>query len=94
MNADLTFLLEPAGTLDTLEAILATARRGGLTLGGLRLHRAGRDDLVYLRLRSDDADLLDLFTLRLNNIIGVHEIRRLPVDQLYIPADELLAASR
>ena len=89
MNADLTFLLEPASTLDTLEAILAIARRGGLTLGGLGLHREGRDNRVCLRLDSADADLLDLFTARLNNVIGVHALCRRPVDQLYTCADEL-----
>lgn len=80
MNADLTFLLEPDSSLHTLEAILATARRGGLQLGALRLHREGRDNAVYLRLCAADASLLELFSLRLDNIIGVHEICRLPVE--------------
>lgn len=86
MNTDLTFLLEPASTLDTLEAVLATARRGGLRLRRLRLDPNGNDDLVYIRLSADEPDLLDLFCTRLANIIGVHEIRSLPVGPLYVPA--------
>lgn len=80
MNADLTFLLEPDNTLHALEAVLATARRGGLQLSALRLHRQGPDDAVFLRLHARDGDLLDLFFLRLDNIIGVHAACRFTVE--------------
>lgn len=86
MNADLTFLLEPAGTLDTLESVFAIARRGGLRLRRLRLDPKGADDFVYLRLSADDPDLLDLFRARLANLIGVHEIRVLPVGPIPVSA--------
>ncbi|QYF92084.1 hypothetical protein KY495_15045 [Massilia sp. PAMC28688] len=80
MNADLTFLLEPDCTLDILEAVLATARRGGLHLGALRVHNKERNNAVHLRVRVGDPHLLDLFELRLNNIIGVHELCRVTVE--------------
>lgn len=66
----LTFSLDHNGTLDTLEAVLAIARRGGLRLAKLSL-----DDLkVAIELRADDADLLALFSARLHNVIGVYDI--------------------
>ena len=80
MNANLTFLLEPASTLDTLEAILATARRGGLQLDALRVQPEGADNAVHMRVRGPDADMLDLFTLRLHNLMDVHAIERQSAD--------------
>ena len=70
MNANLTFTLEPASVLDTLEAVLAMARRGGLRLAALHLQRQE----VALELEADDGDLIELFNARLHNVIGVHDI--------------------
>jgi hypothetical protein len=70
MNANLTFTLEPASLIDTLEAVLAIARRGGLRLAALTLQR----QQVALELEADDSDLIDLFNARLHNVIGVHDI--------------------
>lgn len=70
MNANLTFTLESASQLDTLEAVLAIARRGGLRLAALNLQRQE----VALELEADDGDLIELFNARLHNVIGVHDI--------------------
>lgn len=70
----LTFAIdqdEPAGTL---EMVLATARRGGVTLAGLNFTDIGRHARARLLLASDEADRLDLFLARLHNIIGVSSI--------------------
>jgi hypothetical protein len=68
------FCIEKDRTLDTMEAVLAIARRGGLTLGKLQLHSRGEDDLAMLELRASDPALLDLFLLRLSNLIGIADI--------------------
>ncbi|MEJ7804501.1 MAG: hypothetical protein WKG03_01070 [Telluria sp.] len=70
----LTFSVEPDSTLDTLEAVLAIARRGGLRLSGL-VH-AGRTSRCCMHLLAPEPDLLDLFEARLRNVIGVHDIER------------------
>ena len=72
----LTFSIGHASTLDTLEAILAIARRGGLTLATLELQPSGRDAQVQMNLLAHDPHLLDLFEARLRNVIGVHDIER------------------
>ena len=72
----LTFLIDSQSTLDTLEAVLAIARRGGLRLSTLQLQANGEDDLVSMELRADESDLLELFDARLRNVIGVHGIER------------------
>lgn len=66
----LTFSLDQDSALDTLEAVLAIARRGGLRLAKLNLE----GHKVAVELRADDADLLTLFSARLHNVIGVHNI--------------------
>jgi len=66
----LTFSLDHDSALDTLEAVLAIARRGGLRLAKLNLI----EHKVAVELRADDADLLTLFSARLHNVIGVHDI--------------------
>jgi hypothetical protein len=66
----LTFSLDPDSLLDTLEAVLAIARRGNLRLARLQMEGGA----VALELDAHDPDLLDLFGARLHNVIGVHEI--------------------
>jgi len=64
-----TFSVDPAHAFDTLEAVLAIARRGGLQLGALDYCRHARVDLL-----APDPRLLDLFLARLCNQIGVDAI--------------------
>ncbi len=70
----LSFSLVAAETLDTLEAVLAIARRGGLRLVYLHVVDTERATDVALTLCAADADPLALFLARLNNLVGVHDI--------------------
>lgn len=70
----LTFTIDRQATLDTMEAVLAIARRGGLQLAALQLRTRAHDDSAYLELLAPDPDLLDLFLARLGNLIGVSDI--------------------
>ena len=72
----LTFSLDPDRVLDTLEAVLAIARRGNLRLARLQLDSGA----VALELDAHDPDLLDLFGARLHNVIGVHDIAMLQAE--------------
>jgi hypothetical protein len=65
------FSVDKDRTLDTMEAVLAIARRGGLRLGAMQLRSLDQDDRVYLELHAPDPDMLDLFMARLHNQIGV-----------------------
>lgn len=66
----LSFTIDPDSPFDTLEMVLAVARRIGLRLFHLRV----RDERVYLELGAGDDDALALFSARLENVIGVHDI--------------------
>ncbi|MES2019321.1 MAG: hypothetical protein V4484_22750 [Pseudomonadota bacterium] len=66
----LHFSLDPDSQLDTLEMVLAIARRIGLRLAHLQL----RDERVFVELHAGEPDALDLFCARLHNVIGVHDI--------------------
>jgi hypothetical protein len=68
------FSIDKDRTLDTMEAVLAIARRGGLTLGKLQLQARDSFDHAYLELQAHDPALLDLFLLRLQNVVGVADI--------------------
>lgn len=70
----LRFSVPKRATLDTLEAVLAIARRGGLQLAALELDSSAADDIVSLNLRASETDLLDLFMTRLHNVIEITEI--------------------
>ncbi|NHZ60712.1 hypothetical protein [Massilia genomosp. 1] len=71
----LHFSVPKAATLDTLEAVLAIARRGGLHLAALELDSsAADDDVIFLQLRAIDPDLLALFMTRLRNVIEIIDI--------------------
>ncbi|HEY0063745.1 MAG TPA: hypothetical protein VGC21_16630 [Telluria sp.] len=66
----LTFSVDKDSPLDVLEAVLAIARRGKLQLAYLQVDRTE----VAVELQAEDADLLNLFSARLQNVIGVHDI--------------------
>ena len=66
----LSFSIDPDSTFDTLEMVLAIARRIGLRLCHLRV----RADRVFLELSASEDDALALFSARLHNVIGVHDI--------------------
>jgi hypothetical protein len=66
----LGFSIEPDCTFDTIEMVLATARRTGTRLARLDV----RAYEVLLQLDAGDEDLLMLFRARLHNVIGVHSI--------------------
>lgn|GEM_PF-3251718 len=75
----LRFSVSPADTLDTLEAALAIARRGGLQLAGIHVQapaacHANPGDEVLLQLRAADADRLELFLTRLRNLYCAQKI--------------------
>ncbi|HEX8613218.1 MAG TPA: hypothetical protein VF800_18160 [Telluria sp.] len=70
----LRFSVPKTATLDTLEAVLAIARRGGLHLAALELDSGATTDVIYLTLRAIDPDLLDLFMARLHNVIDIIDI--------------------
>ena len=66
----LSFSIDPTSTFDTLEMVLAIARRIGLRLHYLRV----RGEQVVLEMGAADDDPLALFAARLHNVIGVHDI--------------------
>ncbi|MES2153447.1 MAG: hypothetical protein V4508_27020 [Pseudomonadota bacterium] len=75
----LTFTVAKPQTLDTMEAVFATARRGGCQLKALQLRSRTHDDVVSLELQAPDPDLLALFLARLRNLVDVEEITRMYV---------------
>ena len=72
----LTFCLDKNTAIDTLEAVLAIARRGGLRLSRLHLTTRETDDLVSMELLAGEHDPLDLFEHRLRNLVDVFNIER------------------
>ena len=79
MNAaqlSLTIELECDDALGILENVLATARRGGLQLAQLRLQQRRDSASVELAVSAAEAEQLDLFAARLNNVIGVISLDR------------------
>lgn len=70
----LTFYLDRECTLDTIEAVLAIARRGGLRLANLTLREEDASSRVCLEVVAEDPDRLDLFIARLGNLFGVHGV--------------------
>lgn len=66
----LSFCIDPERTLDTLEMVLAIARRIGLHLTQLQL----QGNRAFLELEAADDDPLALFCARLHNVVGVHDI--------------------
>lgn len=87
-----TFSVDEATPFDTLEAVLATARRGGLTLVNIRAHATAGAVRVSIELLAQERDLLDLFAVRLRNLVDVFDMQdqdiddancKLSVDALY-----------
>lgn len=70
----LTFSVASGDTLDTLEAVLAIARRGGLRLAAMQVAPCTDADQVYLDLRAGEPDLLTLFLARLHSLFCVSDI--------------------
>ncbi|MES2318812.1 MAG: hypothetical protein V4631_15130 [Pseudomonadota bacterium] len=75
--------MEKDSPLDTLEMVLAIARRIDLRLARMQL----RGTRVCMELEAGDADALTLFCTRLHNVIGVYDIAlnvcMLPIQQKY-----------
>lgn len=71
----LSFMVDKATALDTLEAVLAIARRGGLRLASLQVQARDTADLVSMELTAPDSDLLALFDARLRNVVGIDDIQ-------------------
>ena len=70
----LTFCVEKECPIGTLEAVLATARRGGLHLVSLHVQQGDFTDMVAIELGATERHLLDLFYRRLENIVNVSAI--------------------
>lgn len=73
-SLSLAFSIDHVDTFGTLETVLAIARRIGLELTAMSFDISCLGPSAALSLRTDDADKLDLFTLRLGNVIGVCDI--------------------
>lgn len=71
----LTFSVDQDEPMGILEAVLAIARRGGVSLNELSFTDPG-NARASIRLQSDEAERLDLFLARLHNAIGVRDIIR------------------
>lgn len=71
----LTFYLSQADSFDTLEAVLATARRGGLTMHAMHVINADAERMhTVLALKANCPELLDLFVARLHNLYCVEDV--------------------
>ncbi len=70
----LTFSIARCDPMGTLEAVLATARRGGIELVSLTFAEGSHTDTAAMRVRSDEADRLELFLLRLGNLFDVSNL--------------------
>ena len=89
-NMDRTFHLrvERDGSADTLEAVLATLRRGGLRLQTLRMASGRHGVELHVRV-AGEADGLQLCRTRLCNLIGVIKVRVLASREAFRPRDAL-----
>ncbi|HYD79023.1 MAG TPA: hypothetical protein VEC06_04380 [Paucimonas sp.] len=74
----LRFCIEADAALGTLEAALATARRGGLELRNLRAGLGTQGLEIWMRLTATDQDALALCRTRLHHIIGILDLQELP----------------
>lgn len=72
---NLHFRIEPDSATATLECALATVRRLGIALHGLRVSGGAGGMDVQLRLAAESDDALTLCRMRLHNLIGILAIR-------------------
>jgi acetolactate synthase regulatory subunit len=75
----LTFSVDKDTALDSLEAVLAIARRGGLSLAALQVTSVAAGKLIAIELLAGERDLLDLFSARLHNLVDVYDIATGPI---------------
>lgn len=74
-HLSLTFCLPDTDTLDTLEAVLAIARRGSVRLATMQVSPCDtRRQQVAIALRAAEPDLLELFLARLRNLYCIDDI--------------------
>jgi acetolactate synthase regulatory subunit len=83
----LSFSVSAEHAFNTLEAVLAIARRGGLAMGQLELGRVTQAGThgVLLEVCADEPDRLDLFMLRLQGVFDITDLSALA------PAEHLAA---
>ncbi len=74
MSLAIKFELTRCDPIGTLEAILSTARRGGLTLAAISYTEGVRHHSATMQIRAEDADRLSLFLLRLGKVITVRNV--------------------
>ena len=72
------FCIEPDDPIATLEVVLATVRRLGIELCGLRTSAGPQGLDVQLKLAAPEEDPLTLCRMRLNNVVGILSIREMP----------------
>lgn len=71
----ITFTLEPGDAFGPLEAALSTARRCGLSLVQLHTHGSRHGTTVTMQVRAEQPEPVALFMLRLDNLVGVCDVR-------------------
>lgn len=70
----LSFSIGPDDPLGTLEMVLATARRGGVSLSNMHVRNTACSLHIGLLLNAPERERLELFALRLNNLIEVSHV--------------------
>lgn len=70
----LSFCIDHADPMSTLEAVLATARRGGLTLARLTFTEGPMVHQALIGVQANEPDQLELFLLRLNNLLDISKV--------------------
>ena len=70
----LNFCVARDDPMSTLEAVLATARRGRLALASFTFTAGADRHSAVIEVQADEADRLDLFSLRLGNLIDISDV--------------------
>ncbi|MES3023333.1 MAG: hypothetical protein V4857_17355 [Pseudomonadota bacterium] len=70
------FSVSAEHAFNALEAVLAIARRGGLSIGALKVEPAGPAGahVVWLELRASEEDPLALFLARLQGVFDIDDL--------------------